>query len=263
MMFFRSVLLGSVVFRFGSRRSSFRSSFRLSGCGGGAGRGDLLVPFVIPLVLVVSRYFNSAGRRFSSSFVRSVLQVGAAFLSVCGALFSRLISFVVRCRCLVIVCGELDGTARSHSLVISYSIPDDAMPIAGSCRIHCRTLRPPACLARCLTYRSPFLPSYRSPVCLSSPRSSSRRAVRAIVSSCHLPIPIQSHMRRGFGCLLAVLSSHRACRPAMPCLRRASSHRLSSRSPPPRSSTRKTGREAGSVGVLLARFRPCGLCRCR
>lgn len=29
-----------------------------------------------------------------------------------GSFFSRLISLVVRCRCLVIVCGELDGMAR-------------------------------------------------------------------------------------------------------------------------------------------------------
>lgn len=83
----------------------------------------------------------------------------------------------VRCRD---VCGELTGTARMpiigwrrfsflchlfRSLVISYSIPDDAVPITCSCRARCRMF------SSCLTY-SVVLPLLSSGETLGDVRAS-------------------------------------------------------------------------------------------
>lgn len=53
--------MGSVVFRFGSRRSFFSLSYRLS-YSGGSESGRLLVPFVAPHVLIASAILAIAGR---------------------------------------------------------------------------------------------------------------------------------------------------------------------------------------------------------
>ena len=53
--------MGSVVFRFGSRRSFFSLSYRLS-YSGGSESGRLLVPFVAPHVLIASVILAIAGR---------------------------------------------------------------------------------------------------------------------------------------------------------------------------------------------------------
>lgn len=124
---------------------------------------------------------------------------------------------------------------------------------------------------------SPFLPFNRSPACLLSFRSSSRRVRRIVVSLCRLSI--QSNMRCGFGCLLAVavgvgdvfssrylvVSRGAVLRFLLASLRSrlaASSHahlighRLARRLPALRHGW--AGRKAGSVCVLLAWFCPAG-----
>lgn len=154
--------------------------------------------------------------------------------------------------------------------------------IAGLYRIRCRT---PSLRSACFV-ASRFFPHLIN-CCRDRLLSALRLAGRVVSSSRPVPPPIQSNMRCGFGCLLAVagddvdaLSSRHlvisscgsalrfllACGSSRLCrLISSASHlivrRLACLLPVLRHGW--AGREAGSVGVLLAWFLPCGLCRCR
>lgn len=160
------------------------------------------------------------------------------------------------------------GWGGSRSIVPSYSIPDDVVPIAGSYRIRSRifSLRP-ACFvaARFFSYLIG-----RRRACL---RPAPRLAGRGVPSARFCCFPTESNMRCrcGFGCLLVLVPSPRlvgcvvlrfllASRRFLLCRLISSPVVSLGRLPDARHGGRGVGR--GASVSLLAWFCP-GFCRCR